>query len=233
MYFNLPETDSQRLQETFFSKSPLEPQARQPRRPKKTGLIIFACICAGLSLSYLFLNYDFLFIPRSLLVQPEQEDLLSGSNLASASVIGHEKQLLKRGRSALYLVLSHNQPMGVTIDFRRPQNLSRNSLLLFLRKEQLPLAMDVVVKDTNHYSNALKPAHITLDGFKNTPVLKISLSFDNRLWPKVNLSKIQQIKVTFKKLPSPENQMLSIGSGLRNDMIIIKDITLVKKGAKL
>ncbi|UCC95008.1 MAG: hypothetical protein JSW40_09425 [Candidatus Omnitrophota bacterium] len=192
--------DSQRLKDTFFSLP------KKKNFFKKRNLLPLATILITL-LFFLLINYDLILIPP--LWQPQTDNTISlfhNDVVSSLHFLGIDKRLIKMGNSSIFLSIPFHEKVGVRFDLKKPINLKTNNLFLCLKKTNLPLNMEIIVKDARFFSNSLKPFHVEINQENNSSDIKIPLTFKNASLQNTNLAQINQIKLYFY---FPEDEAVS------------------------
>lgn len=93
------------------------------------------------------------------------------------------------------------------------------------------MVMEVVVKDSNFFSNARKPLVIELKEQSLYPLSVLPIHFQNSDSPNVNFSRIQEMKVYFYRQTSADS-VLKKSANIdywQENWVIIKDITVSAK----
>ncbi|MDD5194378.1 MAG: hypothetical protein PHQ96_01720 [Candidatus Omnitrophica bacterium] len=216
--------DSQRLRETFFS-----PQKKRELHKKKKNshskVIIVASAAAFLSLVALVafgVKYDLLVIPRAHI--KSDTSLLRNQGLYSSAVI-KGGVAFKAKNSPLYLEIPAQGDIKLIISLKKPVNIAKTPLLLYLKKANSPLKMGVVARDSQFFSNSLNPFIIELKANMESSYTKIPIALADARLQNTNLSNINQITLYF--YPPQENESTAI-----NNWVVVKDLVLAEKGAK-
>lgn len=225
--------DSQRLQEAFFSNL----EEKTPPKKKSTLLKISVVLISIFIISILLfiLNYELIILPRSgPNYQKNISSLFNENILKSLKLLNADKRLMKKGKSSVYLSIPPGEKLTMKFDFKKPINLHTNILTFWIKKTNIPLNMDIIVKDTRFFSNAQNPKTLKIKKNDNSVYTKIPVYFENLASAKVNLANIKQMKIYLyhksynKKTPLTNNSISYWGK----NWLLMKDITLSKKGDK-
>jgi len=188
------EWDIKRIEETFFS----EP----PKRKKKYIFFVLAGCLILLGSAFLFLrHYRILLLPY---LKKPKLSLLTNKFLKSIKFSSSQGKV-KFSQGAIYLPLLYNKPQELILNTKKPVDLENNFLCLHLKflEHSLPkLKLICVVRDEKYYSNALTPykkmiAYSSEQENPNSAVILVDFKKTSSL---INLSKIDQIRLTFYNL---------------------------------
>lgn len=215
--------DSKRLKETFFT----QPKPQTNTKKKFAGII---AVVSFLLIIFL-LHYDLAITPRwHLKSHKNTVSLLTPRIISSLSFTGKNPASMKRKNSSLYLSIPENEKAGVTLNFKMPIDLHNKRLELWLKNPGVTPDVSAVFKDTNFFSNATQPLLISTNKKDSSPYLKIPINIDNSILPRLNLHKIEQLRLHFSW--KPKNRLEAPISGIDNKRkiwVIIKNIFVILK----
>lgn len=216
---SLSPSDLKRIEEAFLSPTP------KKQSPKKIKYSVFkyAVPLIVVSLVYfLFSRYTLIMVPK---VKYIDDSLLSNRWVDSLQLLGKDT-VMKFYQGVIYIPLSPGKEHRLVIDTKKPIDLTRNNLflslsILYKNFNVQDLKVATVVRDDKFFSNALTPwetpiaAERELGESQNS--LKILVDFEKLRLPRINLSRISQIRFSFYNFREEPVSLL------------INDIKLTKK----
>jgi hypothetical protein len=214
--------DSQRLRETFFS-----PQKKRTLSKKKKNfsykIIIFSVgALLGIGILIFVFKYDLLIVPHTGI--DSNASLLRNHNRASAFIVTNGV-VSKAKKAPLYLEIPAQENVKLLISLKKPANISKTPIVLYLKKANTPLKMGVVVRDSQFFSNSLNPLILELKNTGEAEYLQVPLALSATHLQNTNLSNINQISLYF--YPPDKNESTAI-----KNWAIIKDVVLAEKEGK-
>jgi hypothetical protein len=231
VYLNNSDIDSRRLQEAFFSPVSSEQPTVLPKKTyKKVGfwfLILPLALLVGLGIEA-GRSYEFLILPKTINSEKPLQ-LLSDSNIASFAILGQGRRSAKINKSFLTLPLDNEKASGFEINFKTPVNLNSHDILLVLRNNSYPVLVSAIIKDSSFYSTANQPERIVVDPTEKELLAKVIFDLSREDLSKVNPSQVKQIKFHFKPYSSLQSKINIPVDSYKNQMIIVKEIALIKK----
>ncbi|MBD3246876.1 MAG: hypothetical protein GF333_07720 [Candidatus Omnitrophica bacterium] len=222
MTFSYTYLDSQRLKDAFFSAPSRPPRNKKP-------FWIGAGVFLGIALIVLvFSHYQFFFIPRKLGNSSEQEISLLHKGAVFRPVRASAQRFRKRGRSA-YIALPSKGATGVTVTFASPVNLNTHRLAMVIQKSEIPIHMELVLRDTQYHSNSLYPVHIDIPE-KELTYVKVPITLANAELQNTNITRTSQLKVFVSRLDSEAEPVpVSMRREQEIEWVLVKDLVLAKK----
>jgi hypothetical protein len=229
LYFHNTDVDSRRLQEAFFSSASSDSLKDLPKKRSKKPLIWLITtpiVLIALFTTYIVFSYDFVFIPKTPLPTNAIE-LLNKPDLLSISAIG--SQSIKTAKSSLHIPLTRSEKTGLALNFKKNLNLNTHDIVLTVQNNLSPTLMQVAIKDALFYSNIKQPERIVIDKTESNSLFTIPLNLSENISSKVNLSKVQQIKLFFQVYDGSAKKLFVPADPHERQIITIKNILLVKK----
>jgi hypothetical protein len=211
--------DSQRLKDAFFSPPKKKRKKRNPHK-RFLPLPILIGIVIALTLVAIFsTKYEFMVVARkSINLEKIGISLLRPDNLLELNFLGKDKQLMRKNNSFVYLSIPPQEKIGIELNLKKPIDLAKQTLCLYLKPPDAPLNIEVIVKDAKFFSNSLSP--LLIEVYKEDgPYLKVPVDFKNANIQNTNLARITQVKIYF----SHKNQESM-------NRALIKGIILAKGG---
>lgn len=220
--------DSQRLKDTFFS-SPKKKHKKKPHHNKILTATLSATTFAVISASlFAFTRYDLLMIPhQNINSDIEMTSLLKKDVLSSLQFSGKNNFATQRG-SSLYITVPQQGKVHILLNLKKPINLNKSYLVLYLKKVYFPLKIEVVARDVQFFSNSLNPLMREIKKSDVYP-LEVALDFKETNVQNTNLSQINQLSLYLSQLNGEEN---SEESYLAENLVLIRDLVAVKKVAQ-
>lgn len=189
--------DEQRLKEVFFS-APKEPIVITKTPPKKIPQLFTLLVFTGLLIiTLLTLNYELIFLPRQNITPKEKNiSLIQNKAFAQIKHIGNNTNA-KIGNYALYLTSYPQKKSGIKINFNTPIDLTKKTVLLYLKNPQVSIKIAVIAKDNRYFSNALSPVVAVTDPSNKENILKVALNFEALTENKLSLAHVNQLTLYF------------------------------------
>lgn len=204
--------DSQRLKDTFFA-----PQKK--KTPSKEIILITLIATTILTIIFFILEYELIVIPRkNTTFKKNSISLLHSDTVASVTFLEKNNQPRKTRNMPIYITMPLRDETGIRINLAKPINLADHYLFLYLKRQDTPLSMKIVLRDTRFYSNSLQPVQIDAANNHTQSYAEIPVRIKKGHLQNVNLSKINQIHLYF--YPHDNRKM---------NWLFIKDIIIVKK----
>lgn len=220
-------TDSERLKEAFFS--PPKKKKADFATIKKIVLSFLVLILIAAS-SFLFLKYELIVVSKGPVNDnPPGMSLLNNASLSSFKLFKDSNLTPEETTLPLNIAFANQEKATMIIDLTTPLNLKEDNLFLYLKKDDIPLNMEIIARDRRFFSNSLKPLVIKVDAkspFIGT--LKIPINLEGKNMQNVNLSQINQLKLYFS-IPKEEKINKESVVPQQTEWIVIKDLVITKK----
>jgi len=198
-------SDFQKVKDTFFSL-----------KNKKNSFKKILPFCSLIIFLIFFFSfrYEIILLPKRNYIQKQGNSVFQSEILSSLNFLGEKT---KRKKKPLGVIFLSQEKKEIIFNFKKLLDLNKNYLILYLREVNLPLKIELIVKDNRFFSNSLYPLVIKLNEIKKSPTF-IPIKWEGIYLQNTNLSKIKQIKMIFYPLKA-----------IKKNWIIIDDLRIVKK----
>jgi hypothetical protein len=191
--------DSQRLKDTFFSP-PKKRRKKKPQHKRFFLLPVLICLPVLLFVAGVFLvKYEFMVVARQgkdINIEKRAISLLGPQNLLELTYLNKDKQLIRKGNTFVYLSIPTQEKVGIALNLKKTIDLTQGKLFLRLKSPELPLNIEVIVRDNKFFSNSLNP--LNLEVLKQGECyINVPMDFQNINVQNANLARINQIKLYF------------------------------------
>ena len=189
--------DSKRLKDAFFSPPKKKRKKRNTHKKFLLLPILITIVISIVLLTIFVAKYEFMVVARkNINLEKIGTSLLQPHNLSELNFLGKDKQLIRKTTSFVYLSIPTQEKIGIELNLKKPIDLTTQTLFLYLKPPELPLNIEVIVRDTKFFSNSLSP--LMLEVYKEEgPYLKVPIDFKNTNIQNTNLARITQIKLYF------------------------------------
>jgi hypothetical protein len=198
-------SDLQKVKNTFFS-------TKKKKNPFRK-IFLFSLLFILIAFLFLF-KYEIVVLPKRNYPQRQGKSIFQPEILSSFNFLGKR---LNRKKKPLWITFFSQEKKEIIFNFKKPLDLNKNYLILYLREVNLPLKIEIIARDIHFFSNSLHPLVVKLDEVKN--YIFIPLKWEGVCLQNTNLSKIKQIKMIFYPLKTS-----------KKNWIIIDDLRIIEKG---